>query len=203
MVKKVVMFIVIIVMMMTMNVDRAIAYDGPIHKLYCFHLIKEAHYVSFTAQQCAELDEKFAVLRGSKTIFDHRHFIEGVDDHKIEDMTEFIIKLMDSGYYSDALHVLCDLAQPDHVVTRPKGLKFSMSEHQFMDAQIPRVPYWDGRPSTGDVRENIKRLMLSTTKLRTLCFTQGNRMPTSEETGILFVQALSVARQLLDTYHVR
>ena len=202
--KKLMMFVMIFVVFLVefVAVNDVKAYEGPIHKMGCFMLISDQHYTSFTAQQCAELDEKYSVLRGYGGLYDHPHYIENADDQKLEDMINFIMKLMKSGHIADALHLLEDMAQPDHVVISRHGKAFDIHEHTFMDDQIPRVVSWNRIASTGDVRKNIKQLMWSSAKLRELCYKE-NRMPTSEETGVLFIRMLSVAKQLLTEYHVK
>lgn len=187
-----------------MAISNANGFNATIHKDGCVELIRKGSYTSFNAQQCAELDEVYSVMRGSRTMFDFPHYVEDLSvdtDAKINERIDHILLLMKAGYVYHAIHLVQDLAQPDHVVWTRYGGKFSYPIHERMDNTYPLIR-WDGKPSRGDLRENIRKLMISSALLRDRLMKE-NRKLTSKEAGLQFDFALSICRQMLDEYKVR
>lgn len=201
MIKKI--FILLFVLLMA--ISNTNGYNATIHKDGCVVLIKEGGYTSFNAQQCAELDEVYSTMRGSRnTLFDFPHYVEDLSidtDRKINERVDHILLLMKVGYVYHAVHLVQDLAQPDHVVWTRYGSHFDYPIHERMDNTYPLIR-WDGKPTRGDLRENIRKLMISSALLRDRIMKE-NRKLTSKEAGVQFDFALSICRQMLDEYKVR
>lgn len=173
------------------------AFEGPVHVLFCETVNPYGSKYDFNPRDCQDLDVLRSKAHDNPQFkkWNFPHYINDFNNpNEVNDFIKQLLYFINKRQSANVAHLLADAADIAHV---GNGESFNFKWHIKIDAIHPSFPLTI-KPSTGDIVSNIKTLLSHTFALHNKVVTE-NRLPTSDEEGILISEALSIFKQYLNS----